>query len=428
MKIKKTLAILLGTLLLVSLVACAEGGSGGSGQQVTIEFFGWEASPLETQSVRDGIAAFHDAFPNIKVEYAVSPGGEDYHARLLATVAGGTMPDVFFMGSDQYRAFATRGVLLDITDKFDDTFRLDDFLQSVRDIMVIDGRVFGIQSCIVTPVLYYNKDIFDAAGEEYPGTTAMPWEEFRQKAIRLTDGDVYGAYGHEVFWNALNLFLESGGAALYSNDMSTCTINSPQARTVFLGLRGLRVDDGAAADAVTLENVGMNAAQMLQTGRVAMLIDGSWALQELAQMDFNLGLAPAPHFGRPWNTAQAHQHSIAESSDYPDEAWEYLKFLSGMEYQGELVKAGLWMPNRHSMYEQSVVDQWYVDSIHGEYKFFLDYFYNSAVQVNALARSTMNMSILDEETSVFFRDNGDVDVMLRNLERRINEELARVAG
>jgi len=429
MNYKKAFAILLFAIMLVSLlVACGDGDSaGGEGGDVTIDFVGWEASPLETQSVRDGIAEFEYQFPHITVEYAVSPGGEDHHARLLAMAAGGAMPDVFFLGSDMYRSFAERNVVLEITERFDEEFRLDDFLQSARDIMVIDGRVYGIQSCIVTPVLFFNKDIFDDVGLPYPGTTAMPWEEFRQLAIALTTDEIFGAYGHEIFWNALNLFLESGGAAMYSSDMWTSTINTPEARNVFLALRGLRIDDGAAADAVTLEHVGMNAAQMLQTGRVAMLIDGSWALQELAQMDgLRLGVAPAPHFGRPHNIAQAHMHSIAADTSHPDEAWEFIKFLSGMDYQGALVAAGLWMPNRYSLYERDAVEQWYSEDIHGAYIDFLDYFINAGVHVNALIRSPMLMSILEEETDAFFLDGGDVDDLLQNLERRMNDELNRV--
>jgi len=418
--------MMIAIVMTLSLAACGDGDQDGY-DQVTLEFMGWEASPLETDAVQGGIEAFEYQFPHITIEYIVSPGGDDYHARLLTMVAGDAVPDVFFLGSDQYRPFAERGALLNVTDRFDDEFRLDDFLASARAIMSIDGQIYGIQSCIVTPVLFFNKDIFDAAGVAYPGTTAMPWEEFRQMAIALTTDEIFGAYGHEIFWNALNLFLESGGAALYNHDMSASAINSPEAREVFLALRGLRTEDNAAAAAVALEQVGMNPAQMLATGRVAMLVDGSWALQELAQMDFRLGVAPVPHFGMPHNTAQAHLHSISATTDHPDEAWEFLKFLSGMDYQGALVRAGLWMPNRYSMYEREAVDQWYVEDIHGAYIYFLDYFMNSAVQINALARSAMIMDILGEETDVFFLDDGDVDIMLQNIERRMNEELARIA-
>ena len=52
-----------------------------------------------------------------------------------------------------------------------------------------------------------------------------------------------------------------------------------------------------------------------------------------------------------------------------------------MDYQGALTKSGLWMPNRHSMYEDDMVAQWYDDSVHGDsYKLMLDYFENAVVR------------------------------------------------
>jgi multiple sugar transport system substrate-binding protein len=386
---------------------------------------GWEASPLETDAVRAGIAAFEEQFPHISVEYT-PVGGADYGARLLAAAAGGAMPDVFFLGSGDYRAFAARGVILDITDKFDEEFALEDFLTSSRALMQIDGRVYGIQSCIVTPVLYFNMDIFDNAGVPHPGIEPMQWEEFREKAIALTTDDIFGVFGIENVWETMHAFLFSNGASMFSDDMSRATINSPQAREVFNAIRDLRIVDQAAADAVTLENIGMNAAQMLQTGRVAMVVDGSWALQELAQMDFRLGVAPIPYFNTPVNVAQAHLHSIDANTSHQGEAWEFLKFLSGMYYQGRLVNSGLWMPNRNTMFLPEYVDQWYDEDIHGNYIYFLDYFMNALPAPSAKHRSPMKGTIIIEETDIFYRDIGDIDVMIENIERRINDEIARV--
>jgi ABC-type glycerol-3-phosphate transport system substrate-binding protein len=34
--------------------------------------------------------------------------------------------------------------------------------------MSIDGHIYGVSSCTVSPAIYYNKDIFDAAGVAYP--------------------------------------------------------------------------------------------------------------------------------------------------------------------------------------------------------------------------------------------------------------------
>jgi len=313
---KRAVFILLALVVLSILAACGNGDGGADGQ-VVLEFMGWEASPLETDAVRAGIAAFEDQFPNIRVEYT-PVGGADYGARLLAAAAGGAMPDVFFLGSADYIAFAARGVLLDLTDRFDAEFALADFLPSSQHLMSHDGRVYGIQSCIVTPVLYFNMDIFDEAGIPHPGTTAMHWDEFRDLAIALTTDDIFGVFGIEDIGMTMHLFLASNGAAMFNPTMTAATINSPQAREVFNAIRDLRVVDNAAVDGVVLENIGMNAAQMLQTGRVAMVVDGSWALQELSQMNFNVGMAPVPHFGTPSNTSQAHKHSISATTNHPD--------------------------------------------------------------------------------------------------------------
>jgi len=426
-------------VLLFGLVACngsdpSASGSGDStaktrntgkgGKAVTLAFMGWEASPLETKAVKDGIAKFEKQFSNIRIDYTPGLSGTEYTAKLLASHAGGSMPDVMFMQSADYRTFASKGVIADITDRFDDDYSLDDFLPSVKEEMMIDGKVYGIQSSIVTPVLYYNKNIFDAAKVQYPGTKALQWEDFRQMAIQLTKDDIFGVYGTESTNMVMNALLSSNGAKVFSDDYNSAAINTPEAKEVFEKIRSLRYDDKAALDATTLENIGMSANQMLQTGKVAMVIDGSWALQELAQMDFNVGVAPIPYFKTPTNTAQAHLHCIASKSKHQDESWEFLKFLSGMDYQGELVSQGLWMPNRKSMYEEDVVKQWYNKDIHKEYIDFLDYFINAEVDPTAMQKSTKCSDVLTEETDKFYKDGGDVDTMLSNIETRIDKALA----
>lgn len=101
-------------------------------------------------------------------------------------------------------------------------------------------------------------------------------------AKQLTTDDIYGAYGFETE-DGLSAQLLSNGASRYNEDYTESTINSPEAKEVFETIKAIRVEDGSAPDASTLDAVGMSATQMLETGKVAMLLTGSWALQELAQ-------------------------------------------------------------------------------------------------------------------------------------------------
>ena len=112
-----------------------------------------------------------------------------------------------FVAAESYRNIVAKGALMDITDKFNADYPLDDFIDSSRTIMDVDGHVYGISSCTVSPILYYNKDVFDAAGIEYPNADpANCWtiDEFREVAKQLTTDDIYGVYGLETVADTLN--------------------------------------------------------------------------------------------------------------------------------------------------------------------------------------------------------------------------------
>lgn len=399
-----------------------------SGEVVELTFMGWEASPLETKAVEDGIKAFEEQNPNIKVSYTPGLAGSEYNAKLLSSAAANALPDVMFVASESYRQLVSKGALMEITEKFDESFPLDDFIDSSRQIMEIDGKVYGISACTVSPIVYYNKDVFDAAGLEYPSADpAECWtiDEFREVAKQLTSEEIYGVYGLETVADTLNAQILSNGGTRYTDDYMTSTMNTPEVKEVFETIKAIRVEDGSAPDASTLDAVGMSAKQMLQTGKVAMLVDGSWSLQELAASGMNIGMAPMPSYGEVLTTGQAHLHAISATTEHPEEAWKFLQFLSGMEYQGALCKSGLWMPNRNSMYEEDAVAQWYDDSVHGDsYKLMLDYFQNATVDPTALQKSTQARDIIAEETDMYFKQDQDIDVTLENLDRRINEAVA----
>lgn len=391
---------------------------------VELTFMGWEASPLETQAVKDGIAAFEKANPGIKVNYTPGLAGSEYNAKLLSSAAAGSLPDVMFVAAESYRTIVSKGALWDITDQFDENYPLDDFINSSRTIMEVDGHVYGISSCTVSPIVYYNRDVFDAAGIPYPSAdpnSCWTIDEFREIAKKLTSDDIFGVYGLETVADTLNAQLLSNGGTRYNEDYTKSTMNSPENKEVFETIKAIRETDGSAPDASTLDAVGMSAKQMLQTGKVAMLIDGSWSLQELAASDMNIGMAPLPSYGRVLTTGQAHLHCISDTSPHKEEAWKFLQFLSGMEYQGALVKSGLWMPNRYSMYEEDTVAQWYDENVHGEsYKLMLDYFKDAQVDPTALQKSSQARDIIAEETDMYFKQGQDIETTLQNIDKRID--------
>jgi multiple sugar transport system substrate-binding protein len=403
-------------------------------EHVTLQFVGWEASPLETESVRKGLDIFMSRNPDITVEYNPIPGA-GYTSKILTMMAGGTCPDVFFNASYDYRGFAKRGALLDVTDRFNKEYNIDELIPSSVAIMQVDGRIYGVSSCTVSPVLYYNKDLFDKAGLAYPPSDpakAWTWAEFRDVAKKLTiiEGGKtkqYGVYGLESLY-LTSAFIMSNGGSYFNADVSKCTINSPETAEVMQAILDLRKVDGASPEAITQSQAGvtLSSANMLQTGTIAMLVDGSWALQELSQMDFKVGVGVLPKFKDVVTHGQAHVHAAWAKTPHPDEAWALLSFLSSEEYQISNIKAGLWMPNRKSLYTEEGIAKWYNPAVHPEgFKEMVPYFENALQEPTSMNSKSIVNDIITEEMDKFLHGNQPIGAVLANIEQRANVELAK---
>lgn len=432
----KKLNIILALLLIftVFLSACNAGnqttGETDDSNIVTLKFMGWEASPLETKAVKVGLEKFMKENPDIKVEYTPVPQTQ-YSSKLLTMLAGDAAPDVFFLGAEDYRTFQKKNVLLDLTAYFENEYSIDDFIPSSANIMQIDGKIFGVSSCTVSPVLFYNKDLFDKAGVPYPPSNpekAWTWEQFVEAAKQLTkkDGDKvtqYGVFGLENNYMTTAEYFSNGGSP-YNNDFTKSTFNTPEVKEVLQAVLDLRVKEGVAPEASVLEKIGMRPTQMLQTGKVAMLVDGSWALQELASMNFPVGAAPLPKFKESVTHGQAHVHAASAKTKHPEEAWKLISFLSSEEYQTQLVKEGLWMPNRQSLYTDEGIKKWYNEDVHPEgFKEMATFFRDAKPYPNAFLSNNKVSSIITEELDKFYYDGVSIDRVAERIDKRSNVEM-----
>lgn len=348
--------------------------------QTTLRFMGW-GSLLERQNVEALIRKFEEEHPNIRVQWIHVPS-ENYLQRLQVMIAGGTPPDVFWVGTDYYREYAKRGLLYDITPLIERDLDESIFIQpQERERMYVDGRAYGIGSTWVSMHVYYNRDVFEKMGIEPPPADpeqAWTWDQFVETAARLTldqngrnaldpqfDPNNVVQWGLHLatWWKPLMTVIWSHGGTVFNEDLTEFTIDHPKSieaiqRIAELYARGIMPRDA------TLERIGMQPQQMLATGRVAMTIDGSWALQDLAVMDFPVGTAVLPTDVEPVTPVQAHMHSIYAGTKHPAEAWELLKFLATEEYQRALVSVGLWLPSHVSMLTDEGISQWWNPSVH----------------------------------------------------------------
>ena len=180
--------------------------------------------------------AFTAANPNIKVDVTVADW-DAYWDKLQTGLAGGAAPDVFAMDGPLGPDYQSRDVLLDLTPYIEaesyDLGQLDD--NAVKDFTTKDGVVFGLPRDLNVIALYYNKDMFDAAGIAYPDDT-WTWDKLVEVGKQLTkdtDGDgtidQWGVYTETTdMENAWSSFVWQAGGDILTEDGTKSALDKPE--------------------------------------------------------------------------------------------------------------------------------------------------------------------------------------------------------
>ena len=327
----------------------APSAAGYTGPPVTIKYSIW-GDPQEITSQKAIADAFHAANPNITVDVGVSDW-ETYWTALQTGIAGGAAPDVFAMDGPLFPDYQARDVLLDLKPYIDksgyDLTQLAD--QGVADFKTADGGQYGLPRDLNTIVLYYNKDIFDAAGIPYPDDT-WDWEKLREVSKQLTKPDAngdklpdqYGFYTEtgdmENFW--LSTVWQNGGDVLAPDGKST-VLGTDQAAGGIQFVQDLIWKDKVMPDAAVSATTG----DAFEQKQAAMEANGSWLVPTFQAADINLGIAPLPKgpAGR-FTSVNPTGAVISKTSKSPDAAWEFVKYLASPAAQEQLMQLRASLP------------------------------------------------------------------------------------
>jgi multiple sugar transport system substrate-binding protein len=379
------------TFTATALAACttapaAQSGEGGAAPATgvtQISFMGW-GNPGEDEGVRNAIKQFESEKPNIKVEWLHTP--ENYGEKFLALVAAGTPPDTAFVGSDVYRTYIKDNLLLDITDYLtaDTLLGAENYFIEPQetDRCTNNGRWFGIGSCWVAPHIYYNADVFEAAGVEPPSMSpdeAWTWDKFVEAATALTtdangnhpgdssfDVENVATWGvhYPTWWIPLHSAILSNGGDWIDANSQLIVLDQPEATEALQAIADLMLVHQVMPQSTVMESLGMSNTQMLESGKLAMAIDGSWALDWMKALAAPLGTGVLPKFKEPATTMQAHLHSALAATKAPEAAWEWVRFLATPYYQLQFCRTGLWLPSQTALTTEAGLKEWVTEGVH----------------------------------------------------------------
>lgn len=298
--------------------------------------------------------------PNITMlPVQCNPTGEDYIEVLLANIAAGTAPDATIVW-DSPVTFALRGAVLPLDDVMavSQNSQLENWSEGVLSSCRYRGAVYGLPAAAAPYGMYYNEDMFEAAGistarEDFPKT----WDELRRLSKEFTRwngdllesagfipwgniGDLFGAAVQFVIWSHTN------GGSVFDAVNLKYTINSePNIETMQFALDWWEEEyNGDLVQVRTSGNWGAYADDEgrppgFPEGKLAMINDGYWIATDMYAADMKVekwNVAKFPVGPSGTRTASGYWPNwvvIPEGTENVEEAFDFLDYLvvDGME-------------------------------------------------------------------------------------------------
>jgi multiple sugar transport system substrate-binding protein len=434
---KKVLALLLTCALVAILAACAavpvapaaEAPASGAaaeapaeGEAVTLRMTAWDvATTPYWQAVID---AYEAQNPNVNVEL-IEISSAEYQDKVNVMLSGGEDVDVITVKDiPGYSAMLTRNQIIPLNSLIEaDGLDLSVYSGAAEEL-TYEGNIYALPFRSDIWVLYYNKDLFDAAGVPYP-TNEMTWPEYDALARQMTSGEgadkVYGGHHHTWRSTVQLATVQDGENTVVATDYSFM-------QPIYDMIVGMQ-NDGVIMDFGSLKAGSTHYSGVFLNQQVAMLPMGSWftgrllAAKDAGEADFNWGMVkfPVPEGVEPGTTAGTLTSlAINANSQNQDAAWDFIKFYSGPEGAKVLAETG----NLPAIRDEAVL------AAFAEMDGF------PAESVDALQATTVRLElpmhpkvgaveqILNEEHELIMTNSISVEEGLANMTRRVNEALA----
>lgn len=216
---KNSIVAMVLILLVMGIWGC--GAEEPPPEPVTISFVHQE---YETSYYEPLVEEFMQSFPEITVELTSIRGNNlDAYAKA----------DVVRIDLFTFLQFQPQGAFLDLSPLIeqDKSFSFADFYPGTVDLFSLDERVWAIPDGIDPFVMYYNKDLFDLNGLEYPANY-WTWEEMLSAAMVLRNEELnqfgYAVPNEHIEMNAMVLIYQHGGQIFNDlNNPTDVTLNDP---------------------------------------------------------------------------------------------------------------------------------------------------------------------------------------------------------
>lgn len=330
---RKWLMLVLAMLMLVTVVPV------GAQDTQTINYFTFSAAPDHLEDLDLIIQEFQAQNPGIEVVVETAPFA-DYFTLLQADISGGAAPDVFELNYENFVTFAANNVLLDISGSISADAP---YYPRALEAFQYDGKQYALPESFSDVLLFYNADLFDAAGLDYPAAD-WTWTEAIEaaKAIRALGDDTWGLFSPIQFWEFYKKAAQQGECEFFNEDMTESTLNSAGCVEA-LALMKSFTDEGVMPTAAQLS--GVSDSELFLSGKLGMLVTGIWMFGAFADAPFTWDIQLEPGINQKAHHFFANGVAVSATTEKAEAAAAWAEFLTSSEIAATVrVESGWELP------------------------------------------------------------------------------------
>lgn len=331
----RVLSGVLGVVLLLGGGAGCRRAPANDGGPKVVRVWSHQGQEAENRAMREIAAAFNaaQAGRGVRVELTFFPDFQ-YSEKLAIAAAGRDLPDAFDLDGPLVARWVDAGLLTPL-DAFFESGELADFLPTVIEQGMVDGRLYALGAFESAVVLYYDRGMLAKTGVAPPDGTGdgWTWEEFMAACAALRAAGIEPLAMHmdegadEWFTYAFGPVVWSGGGELIARneDRVRGVLASAENVRSLAAWREVFARGYAATDPVDPDPFG--------NGKVAMDWTGHWLARSHAEKKgAQLGAMRLPRSGaKPVAPCGSWAWGVSARAKDPQLAALWVKWVTGVE-------------------------------------------------------------------------------------------------
>lgn len=327
--------------------------------KIQLTFWRNYGTKSENNAYNELISTFELSHPTLDIKMVSIPYG-DYELRLRTEIAAGNPPDIMSIDSPNLALYANSGSLLSMDQYMRIDGNIKDIPSSTIKGLTYENEIFLSPIVESGVALFYNMRLFKDADVPYPSKDPdepMTWDEVLSiaKKINNPSKNIFGIDpaqgfndGESPAYFKLPLLWQFGAEVL-SPDAKTADgyLNSDKALEALQFYQDLYQKDRVAAVELPPDP--------FVSGNLAMTVLGSWTLVDYEKNfpEFKLGedfgIAPLPRAVSQVAPNGGWALGISSKTKYPEEAWEFIKYVTSFEGSKKYVEVTGDIPARYSV-------------------------------------------------------------------------------